>query len=84
MSGAVFVFRNRSRTAVKLLVYDSQGFWLCLKRFSKSRLRFWPDGDSALHPMAAQELSVLLYNGDPERARVSESWRRIAAGSAYS
>jgi transposase len=27
--GAVFVFRNRSRTAIKLLVYDGQGFWLC-------------------------------------------------------
>ena len=28
-SGAVFVFRNRQRTAVKVLVYDGQGFWLC-------------------------------------------------------
>jgi transposase len=28
-SGAIFVFRNRRGTAVKLLVYDSQGFWLC-------------------------------------------------------
>ena len=27
-SGAVFVFRNRRRTAVKLLVYDGQGYWL--------------------------------------------------------
>ena len=28
-AGAVFVFRNRRRTAIKLLVYDGQGFWLC-------------------------------------------------------
>jgi hypothetical protein len=28
-TGAMFVFRNRQRTAVKLLVYDGQGFWLC-------------------------------------------------------
>jgi hypothetical protein len=27
-SGAVFVFRNRRKTAVKLVVYDGQGFWL--------------------------------------------------------
>lgn len=27
-TGTVFVFRNRRRTAVKLLVYDGQGFWL--------------------------------------------------------
>jgi transposase len=38
ISGALFVFRNRSGTALKLLVYDGQGYWLCLKRFSKGRL----------------------------------------------
>ena len=34
MSGTVFVFRNRRATAVRLLVYDGQGFWLCHKRLS--------------------------------------------------
>ena len=28
-TGTVFVFRNRRATAVKVLVYDGQGFWLC-------------------------------------------------------
>jgi transposase len=31
-AGAVFVFRNRRAPALKLLVYDGQGFWLCHKR----------------------------------------------------
>ncbi|MHB1313454.1 MAG: IS66 family insertion sequence element accessory protein TnpB [Gemmatimonadaceae bacterium] len=31
-AGAVFVFRNRKATAVKLLMYDGQGFWLAHKR----------------------------------------------------
>ena len=30
-SGWVFVFRNRRATAVKVLMYDGQGFWLCYK-----------------------------------------------------
>jgi len=30
--GWVFVFRNRRATALKILVYDGQGFWLCHKR----------------------------------------------------
>jgi hypothetical protein len=30
--GWVFVFRNRRATAVKVLVYDGQGFWLCYKK----------------------------------------------------
>ncbi|MBI5245839.1 MAG: IS66 family insertion sequence element accessory protein TnpB [Elusimicrobia bacterium] len=29
MSGAMFVFRSRSARALKILVYDGQGFWLC-------------------------------------------------------
>jgi IS66 Orf2 like protein/Family of unknown function (DUF5372) len=31
-TGALFVFKNRSGTALKLLVYDGQGFWLSRKR----------------------------------------------------
>ena len=31
-SGALFVFGNRARTALKVLVYDSQGFRMCHKR----------------------------------------------------
>jgi transposase len=27
--GTLFVFRNRRASAVKLLVYDGRGFWLC-------------------------------------------------------
>ena len=38
-SGAVFVFRNRRGTAIKLLAYDGQGYWLCQKRLSKGKFR---------------------------------------------
>ena len=30
LEGAVYVFRNRAGTALKLLLYDGQGYWLCL------------------------------------------------------
>ena len=59
MSGAVFVFRNRSGTALKLLTYDGRGYWLCLRRFSRGRLRWWPRSSEAgapLHPLEAQQL----------------------------
>ena len=42
LSGTVFVFANRSRTAVKILVYDGHGYWLCHRRFSKGKLKWWP------------------------------------------
>ncbi len=40
-SGYAFVFRNKRGTAIKILVYDGQGFWLCHKRLSTGRFRWW-------------------------------------------
>jgi len=40
--GTVFAFRNRRGTAVKVLLYDGQGFWLAHKRLSEGRFRWWP------------------------------------------
>src|SRR5207302_3359057 len=54
--GTLFVFTNRRRTALKLLIYDGQGFFLILKRFSQGRLRWWPDGPETGHALAAREL----------------------------
>jgi transposase len=34
-TGTVFVFRNRRSTALKLLLYDGQDFWICHKRLSR-------------------------------------------------
>jgi transposase len=77
-SGAVFVFRNRSHTSVKLLVYDGQGFWLCQKRLSQGRFRWWPGGcEDQVTSLAAYELQLLLWNGNPDTARVSPLWKQL-------
>ena len=77
MNGAWFVFSNRARTAVKLLVYDGQGFWLCLKRFSQGSLAWWPKEQVKSYEITAQHLSILLYQGDPSNALIPEDWRRV-------
>ena len=41
-AGCLFVFLNRSKTSIKILSYDGQGFWLCQKRLSKGRFNWWP------------------------------------------
>jgi transposase len=77
-SGTLFVFRNRAGTALKLLVYDGSGYWLCLKRFSQGRLQWWPrTADTPLRPLEAHQLSVLLYNGLPEQAGFAPPWRQV-------
>lgn len=78
LSGTVFVFRNRASTAVKLLVYDGQGFWLCLKRLSAGKFRHWPEGASAQRTLAAHELHVLLFGGDPTKTLAAPMWRPLA------
>ena len=78
-SGTLFVFRNRRGTAIKVLMYDGQGFWLCQKRLSKEKFRFWPSSESEMvSPMQAHELHVLLYAGDPSATQVMPAWRRLA------
>lgn len=80
-SGTVFVFRNRGRTAIKALVYDGQGFWLCHKRLSSGRFRHWPMSTDAASPMAAHEIHVLLRGGDPGTTNASPEWRSVRAGA---
>jgi transposase len=82
-SGALFVFRNRRGTALKMLCYDGVGFYLFIRRFSQGRIRWWPeDQDAPLHPLEAQQLSVLLYNGLPEQAGFAAQWRKIDSQAA--
>jgi len=80
--GGVFVFRNRRATAVKALVYDGQGFWLCHKRLSSGRFRWWPVSKTgAARTLEAHQLHVLLSAGDPDAAQVPPAWRRVSAAS---
>lgn len=77
-TGTVFVFRNRRATAIKLLVYDGQGFWLCHKRLSKGRFRWWPAGGAAVAcGLHAHELQVLLCAGDPSATHAAPVWRGV-------
>ena len=77
-SGWVFVFRNRRASAIKILVYDGQGFWLCQKRLSKGRFRFWPQSPTAMTKLLeAHELQVLVHGGNPALAKGSPTWRRV-------
>ena len=77
-AGAIFVFRNRRGTSLKLLVYDGQGFWLCQKRLSQGRLAWWPSTSAASYRLSARELQILLWNGNPEEAGMADDWRRVA------
>ena len=72
--GGVFAFRNRRATALKVLVYDGQGFWLCQKRLSVGRFRWWPvsaDSTAQAKRLDAHQLHVLLSAGNPEATKAA-------------
>jgi len=76
--GTLFVFRNKSRTAVKIISYDGQGFWLCQKRLSRGRFNWWPEKlDRQAQLLAAHEVQLLLWNGNPEAAS-AVLWKKIS------
>lgn len=79
IEGALFLFRNRSQTSLRILAYDGQGFWLCTKRLSQGRFNWWPKSSSvSTVSMDAWELQTLLWNGNPSDAKFGSPWRKIA------
>jgi len=78
LEGAVYVFRNRSGTSLKLLQFDGQGYWMMLKRLSQGRFSWWPQSADARVPLSARELIIVLWNGEPEQAQMAQDWRRVA------
>jgi transposase len=77
-AGWLFVFRSRRGKSIKALGYDGQGFWLCQKRMSSGKFRFWPGKPADVSKfLEAHELQVLLAGGDPAGARGAPAWRRI-------
>jgi transposase len=77
-SGCLFVFRNKKATAIKVLMYDGQGFWLCQKRLSQGRFGWWPSKcHDRLSPLAVYELQLLIWNGNPSEANTAPLWKKL-------
>lgn len=77
-SGWLFVFRNRRATALKVLTYDGQGFWLAHKRLSTGRFHWWPtSATDAATALEAHQLQRLLMGGDPAAPDAAPMWRRV-------
>jgi len=57
---AIFVFCNRNRNRLKILFWDGDGFWLCLKRLEKGHFRWPTPGEEATMTLTSEELNILL------------------------
>lgn len=77
-SGYLFIFRSRRGTAIKLLSYDGQGFWLATKRLSKGRFKWWPSSSAPARILRAHQAQLLLAAANPD-AEAPPEWRRVSA-----
>lgn len=75
LDGALFLFCNKRRNALKILNFDGTGFWLFYKRFSRQQIKWWPTEDTST--LSAREIQVLLWQGDPSSADYVQEWRRL-------
>ena len=72
---SVFVFCNRAREKIKLLVWHRNGFWLLYKRLDKQRFH-WPDWFSTdTVVLSVQQLDQLLDGYDLNGMRPHQSIR---------
>jgi transposase len=67
-SGYLFIFRTRRDTAIRVLQYDGQGFWLATKRLST--------GTEPARTLRAHQAQLLLAAGNPE-AEAPPPWRPL-------
>jgi transposase len=78
LSGHLFVFTNRSRSRLKILVWDGSGLWVLAKRLEKGTF-FWPKLDDPAAKsiaMTSTELTMLLSGVDLSQAKRRRWYRR--------
>jgi len=92
LNGSLFLFYNKTRTTIKILAYDGQGFTLFIKRLSSGKFIANPLKDfsrknlSITNPSNSYNqckqichrlLQVLINNGNPDSVKFSKEWKPL-------
>ena len=77
-AAALYVFGNRRRNRVKILGWETNGFWLMMKRLEAERF-VWPRTDRAVIELTIEQLHWLLEGIDLEAMRAHKivRYRRV-------
>lgn len=73
LDGTLFVFRNRSNSAVKMLIWTHGGFTLLYKKLEKGRFR-WPNAEGDRAVLSPAELMALLEGIDLAKSKRLRRW----------
>lgn len=69
LSGHLFVFRNRRGDRLKILVWDSSGFWILYKRLEQGTFAWPDDAETGSVTITSRDLAVLLSGVDVTHTR---------------
>src|SRR5438094_6839090 len=61
LSGHFFVFSNRCRKRLRLLVLDGSGLWVCIKRLEKITIG-WPTMDIPSSSVRSDKLILMMLH----------------------
>ena len=67
--GTAYGFTNRTRSRLKLLLWDGNGVWLCHRRLHQGHFH-WPEAGDLSYPMPAEQWRWLI---------AGVAWRRLCA-----
>jgi transposase len=80
--GTAYVFSNRRRTRLKLVCWDGNGVWLCLRRLHRGQF-VWPRADDAGWQMSNEQWQWLI--APPRRSIMrsngSQPWFAISTAA---
>jgi transposase len=84
LSGHVFLFLNRRRTQVKMLMWTRGGFTVVHKRLERGRFTFPArvTAEATSVEIDAHELAMLLEGLDAKDARLSPRWEPLVRSTA--
>jgi transposase len=74
LSGHLFVFCNRTRNRLKILVWDGSGLWVCAKRLERGRFSWPPPTPGVGVATLRNEELIALTSGLEVRAK--RGWYR--------
>ena len=66
LDGAIYVFRNRAGTRIKVICLDAQGVWLCVRRLHEGSFH-WPRSGEAAWWLSPEQFAWLAAGVDWQR-----------------
>lgn len=78
LDGVVYLFRNKSKTMMRIYFFDGLVEWVCDLRIASGKFPHWPTSSLPVTGLNAQQFYLLIKGGNPDSVRVREDYKKLA------